>query len=251
MSALNLYTMIMNVGNITRELEAAGMRIEIGDDFAVYRQLRNQQSDRSPVYPMFDVGASYVDATNAFWVCGYNEIGELVHTQAIRLLDLSSHSLSEHLRLHRHKYLTPNSTPDPDRTFYSSTSALDRVSGNVCYHGEFWLKGGEGGHRSQGFTALLSRVVFELALKIWSPDYVFGLVPYTIAAKGIPVRYGYTHCEPGAWRGPDNQITSDEMLVWMSRGDVQQFLETSPRALSEERVLPNRQELMANMSVVA
>lgn len=251
MSALKLYTMIVNVGNITRELEAAGMRLEIGDDFTVFRRLRNQQDDRSGVYPMFDASASYVDSSNAFWVCGYNAAGELVHTQAIRLLDLSHQSLSEHLRVHRLKYITPNSTPDPENTFFSSTNAMDRVTGRVCYHGEFWLKGGKGGHRSQGFTGLLSRVVFELALKIWSPDYVFGFVDYAVAAKGAPVRYGYSHCEPGVWRGPDNQITSDEMLVWMSRMDMEQFLETSPKALSDERVLPNRQELMGNMSVVA
>lgn len=251
MSALGLYTMIVNVSNITNELEAAGMRLEIGGDFAAYRKMRNAQADRPPLYPMFDVSSSYVDAGNAFWVCGFNSDQELVHTQAIRLLDMRGETLGEHLRTHRHKYITPNSTPDPDATYYDQPAALGTITGRVCYHGEFWLKGGEGGHRSQGFTALLSRVVFELALKIWSPDFVFGLVPTQLAHKGIPVRYGYTRCEPGAWFGPNDQMTSEEALVWMSRMDIDQFLETSPKALSRERVLPNRQQLMRNMSVVA
>ena len=251
MSALGLYTMIVNVANITNELQAAGMRLEIGGDFAAYRKMRNAQMERSALYPMFDVACSYVDQSNAFWVCGFNHQNELVHTQAIRKLDMSNETLREHLRTHRHKYITPGSTPDEDRTHYDMPSALDRITGQVCYHGEFWLKGGEGGHRSQGFTALLSRVVFELALKIWSPDYVFGLVPQPLAFKGIPVRYGYTRCEPGYWMGPENQITSEESLVWMSRGDIEQFLETAPMALSRERTLPNRRELVSNMSVVA
>ncbi|MDU8910163.1 hypothetical protein [Aestuariicoccus sp. MJ-SS9] len=251
MTALNLYTMIVNVANITKELETAGMRLEIGGDFVAYRRLRNAQADRAPLYPMFDVSSSYVDAGNAFWVCGFNDKDELVHTQAIRRLDMASETLGEHINSHRHKYITPNSTPDPDRTFYSQPPALDRITGQVCYHGEFWLKGGDGGHRSQGFTALLSRVVFELALKIWAPDYVFGFVPMPLAFKGIPVRYGYTHCEPGTWIGPDKQITAEEALVWMGRSDIVQFLDTQPMALSHERRIPDRRELMNKMSVVA
>ncbi|WP_298975764.1 hypothetical protein [uncultured Roseobacter sp.] len=251
MSALNLYTMIVNVANITKELEAAGMRLEIGDDFAAYRRLRNSQTDRSPLYPMFDVACSYVDVSNAFWVCGFNDNNQLIHTQAIRLLDLSGVALGEHINMHRHKYITPNSTPDPDRTFYSRPPSLDQITGKVCYHGEFWLSGGEGGHRKQGFTALLSRVVFEMALKMWVPDYVFGLVPEPLAFKGIPSRYGYTRCEPGAWYGPDNEITEEDSLVWMNTDDIVHFLETPPKALSRERQIPARRLRTNTIDMVA
>jgi hypothetical protein len=234
-----------------RELEAAGMRLEIGDDFAIYRKLRNTQKDRSPLYPMFDVACSYVDASNAFWVCGFNSDDELVHTQAIRLLDLSGVTLEQHLNTHRHKYITPNSTPDPDRTSYSRALALKNISGKVCYHGEFWICGGDGGHRNQGFTALLSRVVFEMALKIWRPDYVFGFVPAPLALKGIPMRYGYTHCEPGVWHGPDNQITDEDALVWMNTDEIAHFLETPPQALSQDRKIPIRKSTMNKIDMVA
>lgn len=251
MSAPGLYTMILNVANIINELDAAGLRLEIGCDFAAYRRLRNAQAERSPLYPMFDAACSYVDASNAFWVCGFNSTNELVHTQAIRLLDMTGVPLGEHLEVHRHKYITPNSTPDPDRTFFLQAPALKHITGRVCYHGEFWLKGGEAGLRDQGFTALLSRIVFELALRTWSPDYVFGLVPMPLAFKGIPVRYGYAHCEPGTWSLGDGRVTSEEALVWMSRGDIIQFLETAPKALSQERRLPNRRELDNRICVVA
>jgi len=251
MSVVNLYSMIVNVGNITKELEAAGMRLEIGGDFVAYRRLRNTQADRSALYPMFDAACSYVDASNAFWVCGYNQSGELVHTQAIRRLDLEGVLLRKHIDDHRHKYITPNSTPDPDRTTFTQPPALDHITGCVCYHGEFWLKGGEGGHRNQGFTALLSRVVFELALQIWSPDYVFGFVPMPLAFKGIPVRYGYTHCEPGVWYGPENEVTSEEALVWMNKSDIVHFLDTSPKALSQNRRVPDRNESLPKISAVA
>lgn len=251
MTAHNLFTMINNVSNLINELESAGVFLEIGGDFASYRRLRSKQTDRSDLFPMFDVASSYVDASNAFWVCGFDENNELVHTQAIRLLNLHNMSLAEHLREHRHKYITPNTSPDPDFTYFSDLPSLDRISGNVCYHGEFWIKGGKGGHRSQGFTALLSRIVFELALKLWSPDYVFGFVPMPLALKGIPVRYGYSHCEFGVWHGPEHEVTSEESLVWMSNQDMHTFLETTPRSLLDNRALPSRSKLSNAVSMVA
>ena len=176
MPALDIFSMIINVSNILKELEAGGMRLEIGDDFAEYRKLRQTQEHRSPIYPMFDVACSYVDQSNAFWICGFDQDGNLVHTQAMRLLDLSGLTLGQHMKRHRHKYITPNSTPDPDRTFYSGPLGLKTITGSVCYHGEFWLNGGESGYRKKGFTPLLSRIAFELALKAWVPNYVFGFI---------------------------------------------------------------------------
>ena len=251
MTALSLFTTIVNVSNIIRELEVAGMRLEIGGDFGAYRKLRHAQADRPPLYPIFDVASSFIDDSNAFWVCGFNDKNELIHTQVIRHIDMTGTNLRHHLEHHRHKYLTPGMIADPDHIQFSELPSLEHITGRVCYHGEFWLKGGDGGLRNQGFTSLMSRIVFEIALKLWSPDYLFGFVPMELAMKGIPVRYGYTRCELGAWVGPDEQVAAEETFVWMSRAEMEQFLESSPTALSQERKLPTRQELMRNMSVVA
>jgi hypothetical protein len=200
---------------------------------------------------MFDVSCSYVDQTNAFWVCGYNESDELVHTQAIRMLDLAGQTLGQHIDMHRHKYITPNSTPDPDETFYCQPQALDKITGKVCYHGEFWLASGDGGHRKQGVTPLLSRFVLEMAFKTWVPDYVFGFVPMPLAFKGIQVRYGYTHCEPGVWLGPDNQVTDEDALVWMNKNEIMHFLNDEPRAQSRERQSPARRKIVNPIAIDA
>jgi hypothetical protein len=148
MSVQNLVDMVMNVSGLINELEKSGIRVVIGDNFSTYRSYRIQQTDRPKMYPMFDVSASYVDDSNGFWLCGFNDANELIHTQAVRLLDLSGKSLKEHLDLHRHKYITPDTTPDPDLTFYEGPEALKTVTGKVAYHGEFWLTAlGLGGPR--------------------------------------------------------------------------------------------------------
>lgn len=232
MSPSKLFELTTHLFGILRDLEEAGIRVEIGDDFAKYRAQRNQQTDRGAIYPMFDVASSYIDHTNGFWICGFNPGGELIHTQAVRLLDLTGMSLEAHLNTHRHKYITPDSTPDPDLTFYSGPEALQTITGQVCYQGEFWLRGrGLGGPRSQGATSLLSRLLLEIMVGAWNPSFVFALVPKQLAAKGAHLRYGYNHCEPGRWLGPDQQVTEEDYLIWMGANDMANMLARSPQNL--------------------
>lgn len=236
MTAAGFFSTILNACNILRELEAAGLRVEVNTDFVAYRKMRDKQLNRMPIYPVFDVSSSFIDASNAFWVCAFNEKNELVHTQVIRMLDLPE-TLHEHLNEHRHKYLTPGMVKEPDDVTFAALDSLKKIHGRVCYHGEFWLKEGEDGLRGQGYTALMSRLLLEIALKIWSPDFFFGFVPHELAMKGIPFRYGYTRCEVGAWL-ERNEIVVEEAFVWMSQSDLRQYLQTVPKELSRnDRVM--------------
>lgn len=251
MLPIKLLKMIANVSDVLRRLEEAGMRVEIGDDFAKYRAYRRQQRDRGMIYAMFDVASSYVDRRNGFWVCAFDSKDELIHTQAVRLLDLSGVTLGTHLDEHRHKYITPDTTPDPDQTFYAGPEALHMITGRVCYQGDFWLRArGLGGPRSQGATALLSRVLLEIMVAAWRPDFVFALVPKTLAAKGAHLRYGYCHCEPGRWIGPDQQVTEEDYLIWMGVNDMANLVADTPQGLQRSTgvsaVLPDPASFGAN-----
>lgn len=233
MTIRKMFAMTRRVSNLVGELESAGMRIEIGDDFTRYRMLRSSAGNRPRLYPMFDVASSFVDATNGFWICGFDRDAKVIHTQAARLLDLGTATLDHHLRDHRHKYITPDTTPDPDVTFYEGPQALTSITGTVCYHGDFWLPSqGLGGLRSQGATGLLSRLLFEMVSHGWSPDFMFALVAKRLAAKGAHLRYGYSHCEAGRWIGPDKQITEEDYLIWMSRRDLAHQVVEQPVSLS-------------------
>lgn len=247
MSAGKIYSAIMRVSGLVNELGNAGVRVEIGDDFSRYRLYRNAQTDRDPMYPMFDVASSYIDSSNGFWICGFGPDNELIHTQAVRLLDLSGVNLRQHLATHRHKYITPDTTPDPDLTYFSGPDALGRITGRVCYHGDFWLQpSGLGGMRSQGATGVFSRILFEMMQFSWQPDYVFALVPQPLAAKGAHLRYGYSHCEPGKWVGPDDQTTDVDYLIWMSAADIASALTREMQTLKGvDRVSSIRSALTA------
>lgn len=247
MAARNLFGAIKRLSGLFSELERAGMRIVVGDDFAEYRIYRSSLAGRPPIYPMFDIASSYIDSSNGFWICGFGPNDELIHTQAVRLLDLSDVSLGEHLDTHRHKYITPDTTPDPDLTYYSGPTALGTITGRVCYHGDLWLQNtGLRGIRAQGVTGITIRVMFELAQLNWKPDYFFALVAQQMAEKGLFLRAGYSHCEPGQWIGPDEQVTDVDYMLWMSAQDLANALARDPQSLRiTDRVMSARSVLTA------
>ncbi|MCH2165705.1 MAG: hypothetical protein MK098_13775 [Marinovum sp.] len=227
-----LFQTIERFSGCLRELEDAGIHVELGDDFQKYRRLRLRQTERSGVYPMFDAQRSFVDHTNGFWVCGYGPDGDLVHTQAVRLMDMSDITLADHLALHRHKYITPDSTPDPDNTSFVGPRALATITGKVAYHGDFWLRSkGLAGPRGNGATAVLSRMLIEIAALAWNPSYIFALVPKALAVKGLHLRYCYSHCQAGHWIGPDKQVTDEDHLIWMSADDIAGLMADAPPSL--------------------
>jgi hypothetical protein len=175
---------------------------------------------------MFDITRDPLLANNGLWICGYSNTGALVHTQAVRRYDCTTHSLHTHLRDHRHAYITPGSTPDPDQTFYVGPRILHQLTGTLCYHGDFWLQ--SRGLQSQRLIALLSRLMIETMVTAWDPDAVFALVPRKLAEKGLGLWYGYPHCVPGQWVLHDTQITDEDHFIWMDREDM---LELSHRPL--------------------
>ena len=65
----------------------------------------------------------------------------------------------------------------------------------------------------------------------WNPSFVFALVPKQLAAKGAHLRYGYCHCEPGQWLGPDQQVTEEDHLIWMGANDMANSLAQAPQSL--------------------
>ena len=68
MSARNIFDMIMNVSNITRELRDAGIRVEVGDDFSRYRSYRDKRQDRGGLFPIFNTATTFIDESNGFWI---------------------------------------------------------------------------------------------------------------------------------------------------------------------------------------
>jgi len=79
-------------------LHEAGITLTVGYDFAEYKTiLQDARPDHLLGLP-FDPETHDLNETNAFWIVGRNAKGDVMHTQAMRMLDLKGAKLAEYLR---------------------------------------------------------------------------------------------------------------------------------------------------------
>lgn len=217
---------IMAIDNLARE---QGVYIEVCTDFEEFQKVRSGQPDRSPLGPAFDASCSYIGPSNGFWVKGLDANGQIIHTQAMRLLDLSNTTLADHLQQHRLIYQPPNIGHGTAKSFDFLQNTTGMTGGKVVYHGELWMKPGLKKHRGGGLVALLTRFMLAMAYMQWSPDFVFGFMLPIIAYKGLAAREGYTHIEPGMWKGINDTNLFEEWIVWIRGEEIDRLMQFPPQ----------------------
>jgi hypothetical protein len=202
-----------------------GIELEICHDFRGFAKLTEILPGKHTCQRDFNSEYSRLEPANAFWIKGVDKHGDIVHVQAIRLDDLRGTTLDQHLGATYTKlYCGPGSDAKIDVSKAAQAPALNIITDWVCYHGEFWLRAGRGdnGFRGAGLSPILGRFLFALALKKWSPNFVYGLARHALIEKGIPARYGYMHMQPNAirWEVAPYNTYPDEWLTWLTREDL-------------------------------
>lgn len=207
-----------------------GVRLDLGTDFAEFKQHALRQPDKSPLNPAFDIDDPAVSAFQGIWMLGFNGGGEIVHTQAIKTIDLTGTTLHEHLSQHTDAFGTHGFAHDPDRTEIHLSPRSAAITGLATYHGELWLKGGPNGIRGGALVAILTRLMLMIAIARWRPDYLIGLQSPMTACRGLPVREGYAHTEQRTlvWHQSNSQSTIEDWLVWMDLEEARFNLRIPP-----------------------
>ena len=179
---------------------------------------RTQQPLGSP----FDPKIHESNAQNAFYLVAKYRDEWVVHTQAMRVLNLQLSTLEDHL-LGSFRSL-PLVGPDIDfaASPYRAGPSVQKISGVMCYQGELWMDDTVGAFRGRGLSAVLGRFAFLTCLMRLSPDYIFGFVARLVIFKGLAERMGYMHTEPSCirWRQNDSDLLLEGFMVWMSRVDL-------------------------------
>ncbi|MEP4196587.1 MAG: hypothetical protein ABJL99_13240 [Aliishimia sp.] len=203
-------------------LNRFGVHLTTGYDFEEYRDILAKGRPDHILGAPFDPSLHKLDSRNSMWVVGHDSDGHIMHTQALRMLDLQGDTLGTYLR-RRFKDFPPSGLDlDMERSRFRAGPGAKHISGRVCYHGEVWMGGKPGQFRGTGVSSILGRFAFLTALQQWSPDYVFGFMPKPVAHKGFVERQGYMHAEPFAlrWYIKNEPDPLEGFLAYMSREDM-------------------------------
>ena len=210
------------VSTIADIVRAKGITLHIGTNFEEYAEIVAEHRSHQPLGAPFDHRLHDLGAGKGFWIVGHNQENKLIHTQAVRLLDLDDQTLGQYLTKNFRAFPPTGIPLDMEASNYTPGPAAHRIKGRVCYHGDVWLEGGENGYRGTGISSVLARYALASALMTWSPDYMFAFMPQVFAFKGLAEREGYMHTEPGAleWHYAETDDVLKGYMIYMDRYDL-------------------------------
>lgn len=208
-------------------LSKFGVQLTTGHDFEVYRALLASGRPDHTLGAPFDPKLHDLNEHNAMWVIGHDADGNVMHTQALRMLDLEGNTLGAYMRKRFRDFPPSGLDLDMERSRFRAGPGVKHMSGRVCYHGEVWMGGKPGQFRGTGVSGILGRYAFLSALQKWSPDYMFGFMPKPVANKGFVERQGYMHSEPFAlrWYIKNDPKPLEGFLAYMTRDDMHYILD--------------------------
>lgn len=200
-----------------------GISVRAGTCFKEYADIISAERKHQPIGRPFENNANNLGPMDGIWTIGRNEKNELVHTQAMRLIDLNGRSLSGYLADGYVEFPPPGLEIDYAKSRYNPGPSAHRINGTTCYHGDFWLSGD---YRGTGLANILARFALASCHLKWAPDYIVGFMLRQVAFKGLAEREGYMHNEPSAlfWHRADIDQALEAFMVWMAREDISHLL---------------------------
>lgn len=189
------------------ELRALGLVVETRRDFETLYDL---EIPGKALSPMFSPRHYDLLDEKARWICGRMG-GEIVHVQAVRLIDAGEASVERALGCEFARLFGKPSYP-PGRI----ADALEAMGGRAVYHGDLWcharLRGTGAGERLGALGVALAMLTFD-------PQHIFGFMEQPLAGKGFFFREGYFNIEPlgPGWRRGAPFLLETDWLVYAGR----------------------------------
>lgn len=193
-------------------LAALGIEeMETRNDFDTFKKIATAP-ERNILWHHFDPEKFDVPPLKdrAVWIAGKNKAGQIVHVQALRCDYLGRTSLEQQME-----------TLLPLIGGGATDAMLPRakeIKGNVVYHGANWI---EPSLRSEQAGAWAGRYGVTIAMLLWWPDWLWGLITPYMALCGFGLRMMYPHMQPHAlqWTTPPDW-EDDCWLGSMSRAEA-------------------------------
>jgi hypothetical protein len=215
------------VNSVTKLLNTHGVYLTIGYDFRIFKALLKDAFPDRKLGKMFDPDSHELDDGDAFWLIGQTADGEIIHTQAMRILKTGPRNLADFMSKRFKDFAPAGMSLDMERSHYRVGPGARRMSGRIAYCGEYWIGGKPGQFRGTGLSYILSRYVWWQTLQHWDPDHIISFIAQNTAMKGFVERASMMHTEPNAITmypaGSDKEISG--FLCYLHREDLHYLLD--------------------------
>lgn len=221
-----------HLASIIRMAIGLGVFVRVGTDLEEFRSICHKTPSKSAVGPAFDTSEVDILPSDAMWITGHLANGEIVHTQAMKVINLGQSTLQQHFREHLSDFRIGGFQIDVPNTPWRLTPEASEISGLITYHGELWLKGGPDGIRGGCLATILSRLMLIMGLLRWSPDYLIGIQAALTSCRGLAAREGYMRTEQRVveWNRGPSLDPIEGWLVWMTKKEAEFNLDVPPES---------------------
>ncbi len=210
------------VANSTEIFQSHGVKLEVGYDFEVYRTILAEARPDHILGDPFDPNLHDMTPENAFWIVGRTSEGKVMHTQALRMLNLDGLSVGEYFTRSFREFPPSGVDLDLRRSRFRAGPSAKKMRGTCAYQGEYWIAPGNNGLRGRSLSGVLGRYAFVQAIQHWDPDHITAFMVKATAMRGLAEQGGYMHTQPGAlrWYIRGNETPVEGFLLHMDRDDL-------------------------------
>ena len=217
------------ISRLERLADEAGIFVFVKSDFREFVEVREMVRPDETVSAMFDPACTsdLCDGRRGFWMHGINRDGRTVVLQAARVDMIDSNLANWAMSWMAGLYRLRGDAVEPARWKALMHSAAERISGNVVYHGEFWMAPELRGISTGNMLDVLPRLVLLLAQMKWQPDHVWGVVTEELGTRGIAARMGYAVQQPAllGWQQPPEGASPSETFACCTSEDLEFLVE--------------------------
>jgi hypothetical protein len=182
-----------------RAVRRRGITLRVRHDFEELLDISEFYAARNLWYPLCEaINPRVADLTpeNAFWIAGENEHGEVVVTNACRILDWTGTNLAEQAS---RMWYGRNAT----QRCILTADAAEVIAGVVAWGAAAWVRPD---YRGRQLSYLTGRTHKAYAFARWPIDWSFCYISISNVSRGLAATWGHKHLSysinhPGSLQG--------------------------------------------------
>ena len=147
-----------------------------------------------PLTTSFHPQYGNVNDSNCAVIIGENTAGDVVATQAVKLIDWTATNFKAEAESLRFFYTNPEQQKAPGERCFVTAEGADELSGLLGQTGAAWLRPD---YRRSGVSEIINKTARAFAYTRWNIRETFSILTPAITKRDSGRRYGYSNVQPG------------------------------------------------------